>query len=168
MNYKGLALNFAGHADRGRDANGADIYVTTNGNDLTPVCESGIIKKVLPHGGETCMMTHSWALAVHVSCNNWSQGWCLVSTYSSKLNPDTNWPVYAGELLKVNLDGSGVTRLAHHRSSAASYQAMPRAAVSGNGRYVMFDSDMGGKIDTYVLDLESGTPAPVPAPTPSP
>ena len=167
---KAGSVDYMGHADRGRDINGADLSVATNAADKTPManCENGIVKKVLPNGAETCAFELDWGLAVHISCNNYSQGWCLVSTYGSKYTPTGDWRNYAHEFLKVNLDGSGVTRLAHHRSSAIAYEAMPRAAVSGDGRYVLFDSDMGGKIDTYILDLGTSAPTPAPAPQTAP
>jgi hypothetical protein len=53
------------------------------------------------------------------------------------------WRHFYEELILVKIDGSAVVRLAHHRSrSAESYWAQSRAAISRDGRYVVFDSNM--------------------------
>lgn len=150
------ALDYGGHSDRGRDSDGIDLIVITNSADRTPIsCQNGIVKvRLADTSSESCMTTLDWNLAVHISCNNVGQDWCLVSTYGA-LDPASKWPVYSAELLKVKLDGSEVMRLAHTRSSSKDYLSMPKAAVSPDGKYVLFVSDMAGAVDTYLLEISA-------------
>lgn len=167
MNFKRVLTNYQAHSDRARDNDGSDLLVLTNSADKTPLpnCQNGIVKVNGETGVETCIFQPlSWSVAVHVSCNNVGQGWCLVSTYSG----GGSWAPYKNELIMVKLDGSKATRLAHTRSSNGSYDAMSKAAVSPDGKYVVFASDMSGKIDTYLLMLGDGTVTPTPTPAPSP
>src|SRR2546429_189479 len=47
------------------------------------------------------------------------------------------------EIILARVDGKAIYRLAHARSrSAESYWATPRAALSRDGRYVIFSSNM--------------------------
>ncbi len=150
MTFLGKVTAYAGHSDRARDADGADLEVAVNAADLTPLpgCTNAIVKVRLADRTQTCLRSMDWSLAQHVSCNNIGQGWCLVSTY----NGVPGAVGYANELLQVKLDGSQTVRLAHSRSTNAGYDHYPRAAVSGDGRYVLFDSDMQGTVvDVYLL-----------------
>jgi uncharacterized protein DUF4082/Big-like domain-containing protein len=157
MNFLGQVTHWAGHSDRTKDADGADLEVASNSADQTVVdqslvasCPNAIVKVRLAQQTQTCLQPFDWSLDAHVSCNNVGQGWCLVST-------DEGTPgsvPYANELLQVKLDGSGTTRLAHSRASNATYDEQPRAAISPDGKYVVFDSDMGtGTVDVYLLAL---------------
>lgn len=157
MDFLGRVLDYQGHSDRGSDTDGSDIIVITNSDDGSPIpgCPNGIVKARLPEGVEQCLRPLDWALAVHISCNNVGQDWCLVSTYDSS----GAWPAYKNELLKVRLDGSQTVRLAHSRSTSGSYDRQPRAAVSPDGRYALFDSDMQGPaVDVYLLAIPRGWP----------
>jgi hypothetical protein len=174
-------IDHSGHWDRGRDIDGADMFVIDNSNDLNPIpgCPNvsghSIVKFRIPasapYGPEQCLQTMAWTLATHISCNNVGQDWCLVSVYSMSATnpsraavnpsglPNTEWPAYANELLMVKLDPSlpvRTYRLAHTRSSGSGwtrpdgwidYQKVPRASVSADGRYILFDSDMADCID---------------------
>jgi len=54
--------------------------------------------------------------------------------------------VYYNEILLVKLDGSVIKRVAHHRSRMmGSYWFTPRAAMSGDGAFAIFDSNFGLK-----------------------
>lgn len=91
----------------------------------------------------------------HISCRG-PIGWCLVT---STLGPENaEYDPLEGELFVILLDGSGVLRLGHHHSSSDGYWQQPRASVSADGRYVVFDSDWrgegpGGATSAYVIDL---------------
>ena len=51
--------------------------------------------------------------------------------------------MYEDEILLARVDGLAIQRLAHARSrSAESYWAQPHAAISRDGKYVIFDSNM--------------------------
>lgn len=54
-----------------------------------------------------------------------------------------NWKLYEDELVLARIDGKVIFRLAHARSrSAEGFWAEPRAAISRDGKYVIFDSNM--------------------------
>ena len=61
-----------------------------------------------------------------------------------------------GELFILKLDGTGLIRLAHHHASGSGYWEQPRASMSNDGRYVIFDSDWdlsGVNTAAYIIDL---------------
>jgi hypothetical protein len=98
----------------------------------------------------------NWA-ATHISYRDSSQGWALISFFDDRKCPDSScfggqmrpdweslWRHFYEELVLVKIDGSAVYRLAHHRSRSAEYYwAQSRASLSRDGRYVVFDSNMG-------------------------
>lgn len=95
-----------------------------------------------------------WILE-HVSCRGPS-GWCLATFVESLANGAAD-PL-EGELVLFRLDGEGIARLGHHRSSSGGYWQQPRASISNDGRYVIFDSDWKGggppgPPAVYVIDL---------------
>jgi hypothetical protein len=153
MNSLGRVMPYAGHSDRARDADGADLEVAANAADQSPLpgCTNGLVKVRLAEKTETCLLGMTWDSGVqHVSCNNVGQNWCLVSTYNG--TPGT--VAYTNELFQVKLDGSQTVRLAHSRSTNDGYFYTPRAAVSHDGKYVLFDSSMQGTaIDVYLLQV---------------
>src|SRR5262249_6472501 len=163
------AAAYGGHGDRARDIDGSDAVVLTNSADPNPIpnCQNAAVKVRLADATQTCLQQLDWSLAVHVSCHNIGQGWCLVSTYSGN-KPTGSWPPYSNELFQVKLDGSGTIRLAHSRSSNADYDRMPRGAVSPDGKYVLFDSDMLGAVPAVHLPGVPGSPAPAAPPPAAP
>jgi hypothetical protein len=78
------------------------------------------------------------------------------------------WGAYFNELILVRLDGSQVHRLAHHRSrndrssSGGSYWSLPRASLSHDGLYALFDSNFntGPFTDVYVIRTRLGVESP--------
>lgn len=68
--------------------------------------------------------------------------------YSSDPNyqvPPTasRWELYEDEIALAKVDASAVYRLAHARSrSSEGYWSQPRAAISRDGKYVVFTSNM--------------------------
>ncbi len=89
----------------------------------------------------------------HMSCRG-PFGYCLVTAWN---NPDNGlYDPLEDELYIVALDGSGVIRLGQHRSSGDDYWSQPRASMSTDGRYVIFDSDWdqpGTNTAVFVMDL---------------
>jgi len=91
----------------------------------------------------------------HISYRNSPKGWVLLSTFDQGTCPDYScfvlpsswqslWPLYGEELLLVKVDGSAIYRLAHHRSrSAEGYAAQPHGVISRDGKYVLWDSNLG-------------------------
>jgi hypothetical protein len=176
MVFKRQVSTVIGHLDLTRDATGAEVLVYANANDLTPLCDNGVVKVRLSDSAETCLVSLDWSLALHVSCPD-GDGTCLVSTYTpSDPDPAQRWPAYADELFRVSLaGGTAPVRYAHHRSRAMNdYNYAPRATVSRDGRKVLFASNFGLQdtlglpveyADAYLIDLGSGgTPPPPPPP----
>jgi hypothetical protein len=72
------------------------------------------------------------------------------------------WRQFYEELILVKVDGSTLFRLAHHRSRSAEYYwATSRAAISRDGRYAVFDSNMNigstglnNYTDVYLITIQ--------------
>jgi hypothetical protein len=163
-----------GHMDVTRDTTGAEVLVMANANDLTPICDNGVVKVRLADAHETCLLSLDWSQALHVSCPD-GNGSCIVSTYSpGDPNPNQSWPAYTDEILRVPLDASTVRRLAHHRSRPMNdYNWNPRASVSRDGKRVLWASNFGLQdqlglpteySDAYLIQLAGGSPPPPPPP----
>jgi Abnormal spindle-like microcephaly-assoc'd, ASPM-SPD-2-Hydin len=151
------------HYDTGYDLNGVPIIVA-RGNSLTlsgetNPCPSGWgmdVRQLDNVNAAVCLLDNvgSW----HVSYRgDASQPWIAISFFdtnspgpeffSSDSNYRTistsNWQLYEDEIILAKVDGSKVYRLAHARSrSMESYWAQPHAAISRDGKYVVFSSDM--------------------------
>lgn len=148
------------HTDAGRDLNGNEIAIVDRIPDTyKDACPSGggadVIRIDAPHL-VTCLVDIHWASA-HISYRDSAQGWVAISFFDQgacpgyscfapqRLAPDWSlqWRHFYEEIILVKVDGTSVVRLAHHRSrSAESYWAQSRAAISRDGRYIVFDSNM--------------------------
>lgn len=174
MNHLRQVTQFSAHADRGRDINGDEILLVLAASDLTPPagCENNGIEKVrLADGRRTCLMGLNWDVGAHISANtNGSNPWVLIelldenkqTALENQFLPadwQTRWGTYYNEILMVKLDGSEVRRLAHHRSRAMDdYWFQPRAAISRDGSYAVFDSNFGTQplpsyTDVFLINL---------------
>lgn len=93
-----------------------------------------------------------WGGFEHISCRG-PIGTCLVTGYPSPENGARD-PL-EDEIYMINLDGSGVVRLAHHHSTGLDYWSQPRATISLDGRYVVFDTDWDLQNETlaFLIDL---------------
>lgn len=172
LNFQRQLAPAAGHMDVGRDRDGQPVLLWMNAADPQPPpdCQNAVVKIRLADGQRTCMLSLDWRLAVHVSAPD-AGDWFFVSTYAPGDPAPVlgAWPVYAGEILQVRLDGSEVRRLAHHRSRPLNdYWYMPRAAVSRDGSRLVFSSNHGlpevlgfgpEYVDAYLLDVASSTAA---------
>jgi hypothetical protein len=148
------------HTDVGRDLVGNEVAIVGRVPDTyKDACPSGggvdTIRTDPPHF-VSCLVDVNWA-ATHISYRDSSQGWVAISFFDpvacphyscfapQKLDPEwaTAWRRFYEEIILAKIDGSAVFRLAHHRSrSAEGYWAESHAAISRNGRYVVFDSNM--------------------------
>jgi hypothetical protein len=151
------------HMDTGYDLSGNSVFIAMNNSStlpgLTNGCPSGsgIDVRVLPTLAiDNCLLDKqpSW----HVSYRgNQSQPWVALSFFDTRTsgpefyNNDSNfqaptagnWQLYEDELILGKIDGSAIYRLAHARSrSMENYWATPRAAISRDGKYVIFTSSM--------------------------
>src|SRR5579859_6168481 len=160
------------HADVGTDlqnhevllsvANGVDFGTHRCSNLFTSINVIDINAKA----AVSCLIDNipPWDISYRDS----AQGWVAISTFDMGSCPDYScfdttmpsrlasnwqsiWPLYGEEVLLVKIDGSAVYRLAHHRSrSAEAYYAQPRAAISRDGKYIVWGSN---------FDISSNTTA---------
>jgi hypothetical protein len=151
------------HIDTGYDLLGNSAFIGLSNSStfagLLNGCPSGwgIDVRVLPTLAiDNCLLDTltSW----HVSYRgNQSQPWVALSFFDTRAPgpewfgdttnfqaPSTgNWQLYEDEIILAKVDGSAVYRLAHARSrTMEDYWATPRAAISRDGKYVVFTSNM--------------------------
>ncbi len=154
--------NQTGHDDVGTDLAGREVVIgTANGELSINACgdawKSLTVVDINAKAPVNCLINNipAW----HVSYRDSPKGWALLSTFDQGNCPgyscfDTTspshlasdwqsiWPLYGEELLLVKIDGTAVYRLAHHRSRSAEYYwAQARAAISRDGKYVLWDSN---------------------------
>jgi len=186
MNFLRQVGHADGHKHVTRDTNGAEILVWTNSNDPQPIpsCNNGIVKILLSSGTQTCLAQLDWSLAVHISAPD-GNGSVFVDTEAPS-NPEPNsaaWVPYTNEILQIKLDGSGITRWAHHRSRRSAintYNWQPKLSVSRDGTRLLYASNYdlpavdgytAQYSDEYMIVLGSpsaSTPSPAPSPAPAP
>ena len=166
MNFLRQLTPATGHMDVGRDIDGQPVLLWVNAADPQPPpgCQNSVVKVRLADAQQTCVLSLDWGLAVHISVPD-GNGWFFVSTYApgDPAPLPGQWRPYADEVLQVRLDGSEVRRLAHHRSRPFNdYSYMPRAAVSHDGRRLVFSSNYGLQSllgyasyysDAYLMDV---------------
>ncbi|MEW6219974.1 MAG: hypothetical protein AB1634_10620 [Thermodesulfobacteriota bacterium] len=162
------------HGDLGIDADGvSEFFMTFETSSTLDPNRPAIAVRALP-GTATAspsqpLLAMDWSDDGHISCKG-PAGRCLV-TNGGWL--DDGWTPLERELFLVGTDGA-VERLVHHRSSSCGYWVQPRASISRDGRFVVFDSDWAaetrrvscndpatpdGAADPYILDRQ-GTSAP--------
>lgn len=171
MNFLRQIYRYNARGDVGRDLNGDEILLVTADNDAQPAtgCESNGIQKIrLSDGQKSCLLPLFFGAEVSVSINNGLNNalghpWALISTtdLNGTANPNdslpsdwqSRWKPRNNELLLVKLDGSERRRLAHHRSRVnGDYWWQPRASISRDGRFALFDSNFGTYPRTYYTD----------------
>jgi hypothetical protein len=148
------------HTDVGKDLSGNEVAIVGRIPDTyKDACPSGggadVIRLDPPHT-ISCLVDLNWASS-HISYRDSSQGWVAISLFDQGTCPhyscfvpqhlefdwSSAWRHLYEEVILVKIDGSAVLRLAHHRSRSAEYYwAQSRAAISRDGRYVIFDSNM--------------------------
>ena len=173
MTFIRKVLPFGAHGDQARDVNGDEIIVMGAYRDLKPPpgCENSGVEKVrLSDSKKTCILPLDWFQEIHVSANsNGKHSWVLVSgtdvkgtaDLPNKLKPDwqKGWRVRVNELILLKTDGSERRRIAHHRSRVAEfYWWQPRASLSKDARFALFDSNFGYNplkdyTDTFLVNL---------------
>jgi hypothetical protein len=153
-------LNSSVHTDVGKDLTGNEVAVVGRMPDTyRDACPSGggvdTIRIDAPHI-LSCLVDVNW-LPTHISYRDSSEGWVAISFFDQGACPngscfhpqhldprwESTWRHFSEELVLAKIDGSAVVRLAHHRSRSAEYYwAQSRAAISRDGRYLVFDSNM--------------------------
>ncbi|NOT60960.1 MAG: hypothetical protein HOP19_12145 [Acidobacteria bacterium] len=175
MNFVRKVLNFGAHSDQTRDGNGDEIIVMGAYRDVNPPagCENnGVMKVRLSDSKKTCLVPLDWDQEIHVSANtNGKHRWVLVSgtdvkgtaDLPNKLQPDwqKKWRPRVNELILVKTDGSERRRIVHHRGRVAEfYWWQPRATLSKDGKFAIFDSNFGFNptkdyTDSFLVNLTS-------------
>lgn len=105
-----------------------------------------------------------WTQGTHYSINSADERFLVAEHYSVPTQAITK--PYQDEIFLIETDGSSMQntkRLAHHRSepyaggSADKYSSQPHAALSIDGKFIMFGSnwDNSPYIDTFILKVDS-------------
>jgi hypothetical protein len=170
------------HNDVGIDLAGREVVIgTANGKLSVNACgdawKSLTVLDINAKAPVNCLMNN--IVGWHVSYRDSPKGWVLLSTFDQGNCPDYScfdttslihlvsdwqsiWPLYGEELLLVKIDGTAVHRLAHHRSRSAEYYwAQPRAVISRDGKYVLWDSNFDISVagdanyaDVYLMRIQ--------------
>lgn len=170
MNFVRQLAHADGHKDITQDAGGDEVLIWTNSDDPQPLanCNNGIVKIRLSDALQTCLLQLDWSLAVHITAPD-GNGTAFVDTeLQANVEPtDPSWVIYTNEILQIKLDGTGVTRWAHHRSRPVNtYNWQPKASISRDGTRMVFSSNfdlssiLGDPIqysDTYMLKFPTTT-----------
>lgn len=151
------------HMDTGYDLKGKPVFVESGNSHYTPgltnPCPSGWgldVRQLKDMPSSVCLLDKqpSWHVSFRGSA---SQPWVALSFFDDRkpgpelFNSDekfespsqTNWQLYEDEIILARIDGGSIYRLAHARSrSAENYWAQPHAAISRDGKYVIFTSNM--------------------------
>ncbi len=151
------------HYDTGYDLSGKPIFIAVNNSKtLAPLknpCRGGWgldVRQQENISSAVCLLDKqpSWHVSYRGSA---SQPWAAISFFDDRkpgpelfdTNPAfqapslKNWELFEGEIILARIDGGAIYRLAHARSrSAEGYWGTPRAAISRDGEYVVFTSNM--------------------------
>jgi hypothetical protein len=151
------------HYDTGSDLNGNPVFLAVNNSvtlpSITSPCASGWgldVRQLNNLQSAICLLDNQpyWHISYRGGA---SQPWIAISFFDSRTpGPEFfssdgnyqaistgNWQLYEDEIVLPKVDGSKVYRLAHARSrSMESYWAQPHAAISRDGKYVIFSSNM--------------------------
>jgi hypothetical protein len=150
------------HSDKGRDANGDDIFVfISDDTDAEGCCivrshrlKDGVEISLLPYGQSIYGIGH-------ISCGNFNRpGWAYLSCNNVSL---TNWNGF-GQVVAVKTDGSGTVEVFGFTHSTADpgtyYDAAPLASCDRDGRRMIFGSNWGGnpssEVYCFVAEATSG------------
>jgi hypothetical protein len=148
------------HTEVGTDLQGREVLISTaNGTASLNACadawSSLTVVDINAKAPVNCLI--SGIPAWHVSYRDSSAGWVALSFFDPNSCPDFScffpqdllstwsslWSHFSEEVVLVKIDGSQIQRLAHHRSRSAEYYwAQSHAAISRDGRFVLFDSNM--------------------------
>jgi hypothetical protein len=125
---------FHDHGDFGLDEGGNEVFISTilvspEDNNLPAIVSYGLPLRI---NDPQLILTVPWETVWHISCQG-PRGKCVVSSGTTGLN-------FNNEIFELYFDGS-VRRLTHHRSSHCGYWVQPRASISKNGQFIVFDSD---------------------------
>jgi hypothetical protein len=162
-------FTYSGHSDVGTDLQGREVLISTaSGTASLNACGSEMwssmtVIDINAKAPVNCLIgapprpkIPSWEISYRDSANSATGKWALLSMFDQGTCPDYScfypqnlasawqslWAPYYEELVLVKVDGSQTYRLAYTWSrSAENYWAVPRASISRDGRYLVFDSN---------------------------
>ena len=134
------------HGDLAIARNGSELFVTTALESKVDNNRPALLAYPLPPSVAPAweIMTLDWGDAEHISCQG-PPGRCVVTSGATG-------GAFDGAVWLVDVDG-GTRVLAEHHSSSCGYWVQPRASISVDGRYVVFDSDGAGSQGTSSCQL---------------
>ncbi|GEM_PF-2640464 len=156
--FKGRVFENHHHGDLAVTPEGKEVFVTVwledpNSDGYPALVYYDIPTSANPH----VIRTLPWHGLEHISCRGPS-GVCLLTSYEA----ETSWQyqdVLESEVYLAFFDGS-VRRLTKHRSSNCGYWVQPRASLSSDGEFAIFDSDfhkeLGGQSSCTKLRTDEG------------
>jgi hypothetical protein len=161
--------NASAHSEVGTDLQGREVLISTaNGVDSLNGCgaekwSSLTVVDINTKAPVNCLIgappnpkIPAWEISYRDSANSATGKWVLLSMFDQGTCPDyscffpqnlistwqTLWAPYFEELVLVKIDGSQIYRLGYTWSrSAENYWAIPRASISRDGKYLVFDSN---------------------------
>ncbi len=159
--------DFTNHIDVGSDLNGNPVYLESGNSTtlagITNPCPSGWgldVRQMNNTSSAICLLDNqpAWHISYRGSA---SQPWSVISFFQGNTpGPEfftndgnyqapssSNWALYEDELILARIDANNsstkIYRLAHARTRAMEdFGAQPHAAISRDGKYVIFDSNM--------------------------
>jgi hypothetical protein len=160
---------YSSHGDVGTDLQGREVLITSaSGVDSLNACgaekwSSLTVLDINTKAPVNCLIgappnpkIPAWEISYRDSANSSTGKWVLLSMFDQGTCPDyscffpqdlistwqTLWAPYFEELVLVKVDGSQIYRLGYTWSrSAENYWAIPRASISRDGKYLVFDSN---------------------------
>lgn len=138
-----------GHRHTARDTNGKAWLVWDNSNEPNPraFAEHAIVAVDLETAEQRKLLDLGWEWATHATAPMGPLGWAIVGSYDN---------AQGGELIRVWLDGRPAEPLLRHGSNSSTYEGQPRPSVSRDGRWLSYNSNVGGRTDVYLVDLGWG------------
>src|SRR5260370_18085658 len=161
--------NASAHSQVGTDLQGREVLISTaNGVDSLNACgaekwSSLTVVDINAKAPVNCLIgapphpkIPAWEITYRDSANSSTGKWVPLSMFDQGSCPDyscffpqdlistwqTLWAPYFEELVLVKIDGSQIYRLGYTWSrSAENYWAIPRASISRDGKYLVFDSN---------------------------
>ncbi|HYX68498.1 MAG TPA: choice-of-anchor D domain-containing protein, partial [Terriglobales bacterium] len=186
--------NATNHLDAGYDKNGNAVYVELGNSSVLPLltnpCPSGWgldVRMIYNLASSVCLLDH--VPAWHVGYRgNAQQPWVGLSFFDSGRSPSpewfdgstnyaaptsSNWSPYEDEIMVVRIDANNNSSLVYRLARAYSrsnqdFYAQPHAAISRDGKYIAFNSNMAyahtgcpanfqsstGCTDVYVIRIQ--------------
>jgi hypothetical protein len=170
------------HMDTGLDMNGSPVYIEVGNGTYTAgetnPCPSGWgldVRQIYDTGSAVCLLDNqpSWHVGYR---GNPSQPWVGLSFFDQRTSgpeffdnsssysapSSSNWQLYEDEIIVVRIDANNnpqyVYRLARAYSrSAVDFDAQPHAAISRDGKYIAFNSDMAYAHSGCPSNFQTGT-----------